>query len=113
MVFINQARTIRFDARSDQTMTEPNFISDEAFKKLQTITRLRRTLQLEGKAYLRALHGRCGVGLTVEEFDSIILGLECGGWCSTRQGSLGATLVIFNEQFNNVNVPEVPNEKQP
>jgi len=86
-------------------MIDAAFLSDDAFLKIRTIRRLKKLLQREKQGYIRVLHGRCGVGLTVEEFDTIVMGL--GDWCYLKQGAQGGVLVVFNEQFNNVNVPEV------
>lgn len=85
-------------------MTVPMFITDEGFNKLRTAYRVRKVLQREGKAYLRALHARCGVGLTVEEFDNTVQVLADAGWCFVKEGAQKAKLVVFNEAFNNVTV---------
>ena len=80
------------------------FLSDEGFNRLKTIHRLRKVLKSEHRSYVRKLHARCGVGLTNEEFDSIVRELAATGWCSLQVGGLGADVVVLNEQFNNVNV---------
>jgi hypothetical protein len=46
------------------------------------------------------------LGLTVEDFDSIVKLLVSEGWCSLKVGGQGGTLVVLNEQPSNV--PEVP-----
>jgi len=56
---------------------------------------------------VKVLHARCGVGLTVTDFNTIVRGLENIGWCFLKEGRQGGVLVVFNEQFNSVNVPEV------
>jgi hypothetical protein len=89
-------------------MIEMNFLSDEAFLKIKTIRRLRKVLQREKQGYIRVLHARCGVGLTVEEFDYIVKAITDSGWCYLKEGGQGAVKVVFAERFNNVNVPEVP-----
>jgi hypothetical protein len=89
-------------------MTDQTFLSDEAFLKIKTIRRVRKLLQREKQIYLRVLYARCGVGLTAKDFDYIVKTIADSGWCSLKTGALGAVTVIFNEQFNSVNVPEVP-----
>ena len=79
-------------------MTEPFFMTDEGFNTIKTMHRLRTVLQREKQGYLRALHARCGVGLTINQFDSIVQALVDSQWCKTQVGSLGATLVIYNQQ---------------
>jgi hypothetical protein len=78
-------------------MTEPLFMTDEGFHKLKTIHRLRKVLRRESKGYLRALHGRCGVGLTIAEFDNIVRVLADTGWCSVTEGAQGATMVVLSQ----------------
>jgi hypothetical protein len=87
-------------------MTEPAFLSEEGFARIKTLHRLRTVLQREGKGYLRALHARCGVGLTNEQFDQLVNELAATEWCSLKEGSLGATLVVLNEQVRNAATPE-------
>jgi len=93
-------------------MIEPSFITDEGFLTIRAIYRLRKVLQREGKGYLRALHSRCGVGLTIEQFDNIVNNLVASQWCYIKEGVLGAKLVVFNDVFNTVNVPEVTEVSQ-
>jgi hypothetical protein len=92
-------------------MTEPTFMTDEGFATIKTMHRLRTVLQREGKGYLRALHCRCGVGLTNKEFDSIVNTLAKTEWCSIQEGAQGAKLVVFNQQIRDSYVPEVPNNE--
>lgn len=86
-------------------MTDFNFLSPEGFARVKTMHRLQTVLQREGKGYLRALHARCGVGLTNEQFDNIVKTLEVNGWCSMKEGVLGGTLVIVNQQQAQVEAP--------
>ena len=81
-------------------------ISDDGLLKIKTITRLKRLLQREKKGFLGVLHARTGVGLTVAEFNTIVLGLVGEGWCSLKEGRQGGVIVVFNEALNNVNVPD-------
>jgi len=92
-------------------MVDTTFLSDGAFLKIKTIRRLRKVLQREKQGYLRVLHARCGVGLTVDEFDSIVKTIADSGWCCLKEGGQGGVKVVFAEQFNNVNVPEVTEAK--
>lgn len=87
-------------------MTEPLFMTDDGFNTIKTMHRLRTVLQREGKGYLRALHSRCGVGLTIKQFDSIVRALVDSQWCSLKEGSQGAMLVVFNQQLRDSNVPQ-------
>jgi hypothetical protein len=87
-------------------ITNAPFLSDDALLKINTISRLKKLLQREKKGYLRVLHARTGVGLTIEEFNTIVSSLVACGWCSLKEGKQGAVTVIFNELFNTVNVPE-------
>ena len=91
-------------------MTEPTFMTNEGFAFIKTIHRLRTVLQREGKGYLRALHCRCGVGLTNKEFDTIVAMLAASKWCSIQQGAQGALLVVLNQQIRDSHVPEVSDE---
>ncbi|MGA2876921.1 MAG: hypothetical protein ABSE82_15485 [Nitrososphaerales archaeon] len=84
--------------------TVPHFLTDEGFNKLKANYRVRKVLQREGKVYLRELHGRCGVGLTVEEFDTCIEVLADTGWCSVQVGRQGAKLVVLNEEYANTHL---------
>jgi hypothetical protein len=88
------------------TVGDPANFSEDGLLKIKTITRLKKLLQREKRGYIRVLHARTGVGLTVEDFNAIARGLVASGWCSFRQGRQGGVLVVFNEQFNSVNVPE-------
>lgn len=85
-----------------------DFLSDEAFLRIKTLHRLRAVLKREGKGYLRALHARCGVGLTAEQFDNIVKQLADSEWCFLKEGALGATLVVINEQVRNAAVEVTP-----
>jgi hypothetical protein len=86
-------------------MTDLNFLSEQGFARVKALHRLQTVLQREGKGYLRALHARCGVGMTNEQFDNIVFQLAHNGWCSLKAGALGATLVVFNEQPQDVEAP--------
>jgi hypothetical protein len=86
-------------------MTDVNFLSAEGFARVKAMHRLQTVLQREGKGYIRALHARCGVGLTNEQFDNIVKQLAYNGWCSLKEGAQGATLVVFNEQPQAVEEP--------
>ena len=88
-------------------MIDISFLSDDAFLKIKTIRRLKKLLQREKRGYLRVLHQRCGVGLTVAEFDAIVNSLVASDWCSLKQGTQGSVMVVFNDAFNSVNVPDV------
>ena|SRR5579864_3730385 len=79
-------------------MTEVNFLSEQGFLRIKAMHRLQTVLVREGKGYLRALHARCGVGLTNEQFDNIVKTLAQNGWCSLKEGALGGTLVIHNPE---------------
>lgn len=79
-------------------MTDFNFLSPEGFARIKAMHRLQTVLNREGQGYLRALHARCGVGLTVEQFDNIVKQLEFNGYCTLKLGAQGATLVILNPE---------------
>lgn len=87
------------------TVGDPASFSDGGMLKIKTIARLKKLLQREKQGYLRVLHQRTGVGLTVEEFNTIVCGLVACGWCALKEGRQGGVTVVFNEQFTNVNVP--------
>jgi hypothetical protein len=93
-------------------MTEPTFMTDEGFHTLRAIHRLRKVLQREGKVYFTELHKRCGVGLSTEQFTTIVNDLAASQWCYVKEGRLGARLVVFNEAFRAVNVPEMQEREQ-
>ena len=86
-------------------MTDFNFLSPEGFARVKAMHRLQTVLQREGKGYLRALHARCGVGMTNEQFDNIVKVLAHNGFCNLKEGALGATLVVINEQPQDVEAP--------
>lgn len=88
-------------------MTEPTFMTDEGFHTLRAIHRLRKVLQREGKVYFTELHKRCGLGLSTEQFTTIVNDLAASQWCYLKEGRQGAKLVVFNQTFASVNVPEV------
>jgi hypothetical protein len=79
-------------------MTDLNFLSAEGFARVKAMHRLQTVLVREGKGYLRALHARCGVGMTNEQFDNIVQVLAVNGFCTLKVGALGGTLVIYNAQ---------------
>lgn len=84
-------------------MTE---LSDHELLKLVTLSKLRKLIQRDKEGYQQALHRRCGVGLTVEEFDAVIQKLVDGNWVVRSEGSKGGALIRFNETFNDVHVSE-------
>jgi hypothetical protein len=92
-------------------MIDAQWLSDDGFLKIKTIRRLKKLLQREKQGYIRVLHARCGVGLTVEDFDYIVKEMAAEGWCSLKEGKQGGVLVVFSEVFNGVNVGEV--QEQP
>jgi hypothetical protein len=89
------------------TVVDPATFGDEGMLKIKTLTRLKKLLQREDQGYLRVLHARTGVGLTIAQFNTIVRGLVESGWCHLKEGRQGGVLVVFNEQFSSVNVPEV------
>ena len=93
------------------TMGDPASISEDGMLKIKTITRLKKLLQREKQGYIRVLHARTGVGLTVEDFNTIVRGLVNSNWCALKEGRQGGVLVVFNEVFNTVNVPEVAGDE--
>lgn len=86
-------------------MADFDFLSPEGFARVKALHRLQTVLVRERKGYLRALHARCGVGMTNEEFDNMVRSLALSGWCSLKEGALGGTLVIHNEQPQAVEAP--------
>jgi hypothetical protein len=91
-------------------MTDFNFLSEQGFARVNAMHRLQTVLVREGKGYLRALHARCGVGMTNEQFDNIVKQLAHNGWCSLKEGALGAMLVVINEEPASVEPVETPVE---
>jgi hypothetical protein len=89
------------------TVAGDRSISEDGVLKIKTIGRVKRLLQREKHNYIRVLHARCGIGLTAEEFNTIVLGLIEQNWCYLREGDKGGVIVVFNEAFVNVTVPEV------
>lgn len=65
--------------------------------RVKATLRLRKLLQREKQNYQNVLHGRCGVGLTIVEFDSIVQGLVEQKFCYLREGSQGGVIVVLNE----------------
>src|SRR6478752_7490915 len=88
------------------TIGDPASLREDSLLKIKTITRLKKLLQREKQGWLGVLHGRTGVGLSVSEFNTIVLGLVSEGWCSLKEGRQGGVKVVFNEAFTSVNVPE-------
>jgi hypothetical protein len=91
-------------------MTDFNFLSEQGFARVKAMHRLQTVLVREGKGYLRALHARCGVGMTNEQFDNIVQMLAANGFCTLKVGALGGTLVIHNTQPVPVEQVEEPVE---
>jgi len=87
---------------------EPVFNDDKLMLRLNVVHKLRKLLQRDGEGYKSALYRRVGVGLTEEEFEFCVKMLEISGWCVLTKGKQDAVILKFNEQFNNVNVPEIP-----
>ena len=92
------------------TVGDPASFSENGLLKIKTIVRLKKLLQREKQGYLRVLHARTGVGLSVSEFNAVVLGLVSQGWCSLKEGRQGGVSVVFNEAFTTVNVPELITE---
>jgi hypothetical protein len=67
--------------------------------RVKATLRLRKLLQREKHNYQNVLHGRCGVGLTAAEFDSIVQGLVEKKFCCLREGSQGGVIVVVNEEI--------------
>jgi hypothetical protein len=88
------------------TVGDPAIFSENGMLKIKTITRLKKLLQREKQGYVRVLHSRTGVGLTVADFNTIVRGLVSNGWCSLKEGRQGGVLVVFNDKFTTINVPE-------
>jgi hypothetical protein len=78
-------------------MAEPSLTEDGQLK-IRTVRRLQKLLQREKKGYLKVLHSRTGVGLTVPEFTTIVQGLVEKGVCCLKEGREGGVIVVFNEQ---------------
>lgn len=81
-------------------------VSDEAFLKIKAAHRLHKLLQREKTLYQQAAHRRCGVGLTVDEFDEIVQATIRSGWCTAKEGPNGGVLLTFVEVFADVKLPE-------
>lgn len=47
-------------------------VSDEAFLKIKAAHKLHKMLQKEKQVYQQQAHRRCGVGLTISQFDVIV-----------------------------------------
>lgn len=88
------------------TVGDPASFSEDGLLKVKTLVRLKRLLQREKKGYLRVLHARTGVGLSVTEFNSIVTGLVNSQWCYLSEGREGGVKVIFNEAFSTVDVAD-------
>jgi hypothetical protein len=93
------------------TVGDPASFTEDGMLKIKTITRLKRLLQREKTLYLRVLHARCGVGLSVADFNTIVRGLVNETWCSLKEGRQGGVVVVFNEHFQSVNVPELEDKQ--
>jgi hypothetical protein len=87
-------------------VADPATFSEDAMLKIKTITRLKKLLQREKQGYLRVLHARTGVGLSVSDFNTIVRGLVEEQWCVLKEGRQGGVTVVVNEHFTNINVPE-------
>jgi hypothetical protein len=81
-------------------------VSDEEFLKIKAGHRLHKILQREKTIYQPAAHRRCGVGLTISEFDAIVQSSISSGWCTAKEGPLGGLLLIFTEVFAGVKLPD-------
>lgn len=92
-------------------MTDFNFLSDEGFLLVKTMYKVLKILRREKQSYLTSLQYRCGVGLSTEQFNHVVKTLAERQWFYLKQGGQGATLVVFNDQFTDITVPEVPVEE--
>jgi hypothetical protein len=81
-------------------MTE--IISDHELLKLIALSKVRKLIQREKRGYQQSLHRRCGVGLTVEEFETIVQRLAANNWVTCTEGRKGGVLITFNEAFSSV-----------
>jgi|HubBroStandDraft_4_1064222.scaffolds.fasta_scaffold144159_2 hypothetical protein len=76
-------------------MTEPTFLSDEAFTTLRAMRLLRKLLMRHKEMHLSELYYRCGRGLTAPQFDGIVQVLVGQQWCSLKEGDKGAIRVVI------------------
>ena len=82
------------------------FISDEELLRLQATHKLRVILQREKQVHVKTLLRRCAVGLSIQQFDEIIEELIGAGWCSRAKGPKRGTVLIVNEQWSGLPLPE-------
>jgi len=81
-------------------------VSDETFAIIKAGRKLKKILQREGSLYQQAAYQRCGIGLTVSQFNVIVQTMLQEGWCTAKAGPLGGVLLTFVDAFADVNVPE-------
>jgi hypothetical protein len=81
-------------------------VTDEAFLRIKAAHKLHKMLQKEKTIYQQQALRRCGVGLTVPEFDEIVQATVSSGWCTAKAGPNGGVLLTFAEAFNDVHLPE-------
>jgi hypothetical protein len=79
---------------------EPIFNDDKAMLMLNTIHRLRKVLQREGRGYQSEFHRRIGVGLTPADFAVCVKMLQVTGCCSVSYGERDAVILMFNDLSN-------------
>lgn len=79
-------------------------LSDDTFLKIKAIRHVKKVVQREKQIYLRVLHTRCGLGLSVADFDCIVKELAERGWCYLTEGEYGGIVVVLNEHLS---VPQI------
>jgi len=78
-------------------MTDPQVCSDDTFLRIKACRAIRKILSREKQVYLIELHRRTGLGLDSASFKSLVDGLAQQGWCSLKEGRLGALMVTLTE----------------
>jgi hypothetical protein len=86
-------------------MTNRLFITDEELLRMQATHKLRVILQREKQVYVKALHRRCGVGLSTQQFDEVVEELIGAGWCSRNKGPKRGTMLVVNELWSATPIP--------
>jgi hypothetical protein len=73
-----------------------NNVYEELLKKVDILNNLQRVLLREKRCYLTVLHHRYGVGMTEQQFTSLMQILVERGFCTCSTGQRGGILITLN-----------------
>jgi hypothetical protein len=89
-------------------------ITEQEWLLMNVEMKLRRLMIREKVAWKASLFRRLGVGVTAEQFDSILEKLNADGLCKSVSGQKGGVRYILNENsvYAGRSIPIEPGEQQ-